>query len=194
MFLKISSFFPHNESQELSWESQRTPKSKLNRNRFCKPNTQLQLPLRKFIAANLEHQQFSDRVSSSYTWPPLPHLSLLGSSVLSTTPLPQGAGNMSRGPRHCLRPPLRPHHHSVQGHFGMTLLKKRKETKFIYALSKLSHKTRNTQKSVLIWNLNPNPKFSVLVYSATSHGFYMFAVLSLDFSAFNLTKLAKEQQ
>lgn len=87
MFLKISSFFPHNESQELSWESQRTPKSKLHRDRFCKPTTQLHLPLRKFIAANLEHQQFSDRVSSSYTRLPPPHLSLpLGAPCSAPSP------------------------------------------------------------------------------------------------------------
>lgn len=87
MFLKISSFFPHNESQELSWECQRTPKSKLNRDRFCKPTTQLHLPLRKFAAANLEHQQFSDRVSSSYTrLPPPSPIAAFGSSVLSTLP------------------------------------------------------------------------------------------------------------
>lgn len=60
----------HTTTQELSWESLKAPRSRLNRTSFSKPSMRLHLPLRKFIAANLEHQQFLGHSSSSYTCVP----------------------------------------------------------------------------------------------------------------------------
>lgn len=64
--LKKSLLLSHTATQDLSWESLKTPKSRIN-NRLLQAQYELPLPLGKFPAANMEHQPFLGHISSNYT-------------------------------------------------------------------------------------------------------------------------------